>query len=60
MALGLWIAASVPTSEIRQIVGPLAVVVVLIFGGALANTEQITCILRWILYISPIFSALRR
>lgn len=55
IALGLWVAASVPTSEIGQIVGPLAVVVFLIFGGALANTNQITWILRWIQYLSPIF-----
>jgi hypothetical protein len=49
------VAASVPSTAIGQIVGPLMVVIFLIFGGALANTNEITWILRWIQYLSPIF-----
>lgn len=55
ITLGLLVAASVPSAAIGQIVGPLIVVVFLIFGGALANTSEITWILRWIQYLSPIF-----
>lgn len=55
ITLGLFVAASVPSSAVGQIVGPLVVVVFLIFGGALANSNEITWILRWIQYLSPIF-----
>lgn len=55
VSLGVAIAASVPSVEIGQIIGPLLIVVFLIFGGNLANANAVTWILRWIQYTSLIF-----
>lgn len=55
VSLGVAIGASVPSVEIGQIIGPLLIVVFLIFGGNLANANAVTWILRWIQYTSLIF-----
>ena len=55
ICLGIAIGAAVPSVEIGQIVGPLMIVVFLIFGGNLANADSVTWILRWIQYTSLIF-----
>lgn len=55
MAMGLFIASVSPSLQISQIIGPLLIVVFFIFGGNLANSNEITWILRWIQYISMVF-----
>lgn len=55
IGLGLCVASISPTVQISEIIGPLAIVIFLIFGGNLANSNTITWILRWIQYISIIF-----
>lgn len=57
IGMGLCIASISPTVQISQIIGPLIIVIFLIFGGNLANSNEITWILRWIQYISIIFYA---
>jgi hypothetical protein len=54
-SLALLVAASVPSLEIGMIVAPLTCVIFLVFGGNFANSGEITWILRWIQYISPVF-----
>jgi ABC-type multidrug transport system ATPase subunit len=54
-SLALLIAASVPSVEVGVIVAPLVMVIFLVYGGELANSGEITWILRWIQYISPVF-----
>lgn len=55
IGMGLMIASFSPSLAVSQIVGPLVIVVFFIFGGNLANSNEITWILRWIQYISPVF-----
>ena len=55
ICMDLCIASVSPTVQISEIIGPLVIVVLLIFGGNLANSNTITWILRWIQYISMIF-----
>lgn len=55
ICMGLCIASVSPTVQISEIIGPLFIVIFLIFGGNLANSNTITWILRWIQYISIIF-----
>jgi ABC-type multidrug transport system permease subunit len=55
IALGMAVAASVPTVQIGQVLGPLFIVIFLLFGGNLANASSVTWILRWIQYTSLIF-----
>ena len=55
IGLGLFVASMSPTVKISEIIGPLVIVIFLIFGGNLANSNTITWILRWIQYISIIF-----
>lgn len=55
LCLGLLIAGSVKTVQMGQIVGPMVMVVLLIFAGNLVNSRSITWILRWIQYTSIAF-----
>lgn len=55
IALGMFVAASVPSVQVGQVVGPLLIVIFLLFGGNLANAGSVTWILRWIQYTSLIF-----
>lgn len=55
IGLGLCVASISPTVQISEIIGPLVIVIFLIFGGNLANSNTITWILRWIQYISIVF-----
>lgn len=55
IGLGLCVASFSPNIKISQIIGPLIIVIFFIFGGNLANSNEITWILRWIQYISIIF-----
>lgn len=55
ITMGLMVAAAVKTSEMGQLLGPMLVAACLIFGGNLANNDQITWILRWLQYLSPVF-----
>ena len=56
-ALGMCVAASVPTVQLGQVIGTLVVIIFLLFAGNLANYRQVTWILRWIQYISIPFYA---
>ncbi|KAL3895831.1 MAG: hypothetical protein SGCHY_004460 [Lobulomycetales sp.] len=53
-SLGLAIGSAVPTVRIGQIIGPLIVVVFLLFAGNLLNLETLPVALKWLQYISPI------
>ena len=55
IGMGLFIAAISPTLQVSMIFGPLILVVFLLYGGNLANSNEITWILRWMQYISLIF-----
>lgn len=55
VAMGLFIASISPSLQVSQIIGPLIIVIFFIFGGNLANSNEITWILRWIQYISTVF-----
>lgn len=55
ITMGLMVAAAVTTTEMGQLLGPMLVAACLIFGGNLANNDQITWILRWLQYLSPVF-----
>lgn len=55
VALGIAIGASVPSVQTGQVIGPLIIVVFLLFGGNLANAASVTWILRWLQYISLVF-----
>ena len=57
IALGLAIAGSVPSVQIGQVVGPLVIVIFLLFAGNVANASSVTWILRWIQYTSLLFYA---
>lgn len=57
ICMGLCIASISPTVQISEIIGPLVIVIFLIFGGNLANSNEITWILRWIQYISIVYYA---
>ncbi|KAI8905043.1 P-loop containing nucleoside triphosphate hydrolase protein [Gorgonomyces haynaldii] len=50
--LGLAIGASVPNVTLGQILGPLIVVLFLIFGGLFVNLDKVPAALRWIQWIS--------
>lgn len=55
IALGIAIGASVPSVQAGQVIGPLIIVVFLLFGGNLANASSVTWILRWLQYTSLVF-----
>ncbi|KAI8905004.1 P-loop containing nucleoside triphosphate hydrolase protein [Gorgonomyces haynaldii] len=50
--LGLAIGASVPNVTIGQILGPLILVIFLIFGGLFVNLDKVPEVFRWIQWIS--------
>jgi ABC-type multidrug transport system permease subunit len=51
-ALGLAVGAGVPNVPIGQIVGPLIVTVLLLFGGPLVNLDQVPHVFRWMQWVS--------
>lgn len=53
-ALGLMIGSGVPNASIGLVVGPLLVVVFLLFGGQLINLKSLPASLKWVPYLSPI------
>lgn len=53
-SLGLFIGASVKDIQIGQIIGPLVVVLFLLFGGPVLSLRTTPWVLRWIMFISPI------
>ncbi|KAJ3064487.1 hypothetical protein HDU98_012104 [Podochytrium sp. JEL0797] len=52
ISLGLCIGSAVPTAEVGMAVGPLVVVLFMIFAGLLLNLTQVTWVLRWLQYLS--------
>ena len=57
VTLGLMIAAISSTVEFSLIIGPLLIIFLTVFGGVLADENQITWILLWIRYLSIIYYA---
>lgn len=55
ITMGLMVGAVVPNAGIGALLGPMLVAMSYIFGGSLANNDQVTWILRWLQYLSPIF-----
>ncbi|KAJ3087492.1 ATP-binding cassette sub- G member 2 [Quaeritorhiza haematococci] len=53
-SLGLAIGSAVPNSRVGQIVGPLVIVLFLLFGGQLLNLDNVPQVFRWIQWISII------
>lgn len=53
-SLGIAIGSAVPSVRVGQIVGPLIIVVFLLFGGQLINLDSLPDALKWIQYISAI------
>jgi ABC-type multidrug transport system permease subunit len=53
-ALGLFIGAAVPSVQVGQIVGPLSLILLLIFGGLFVNLAKVPEVFRWIQWVSYI------
>lgn len=51
-SLGIAIGSFVPNATVGQIIGPLIIVVFLIFGGQFVNLEKLPASLKWIQYLS--------
>ncbi|KAJ3110994.1 ATP-binding cassette sub- G member 2 [Phlyctochytrium bullatum] len=54
MALGLMIGSGVKSVRIGQIIGPLVIVLFLIFGGNFLNLDSVPIVFRWIQWVSLI------
>lgn len=50
-ALGLFIGSFVPSVTVGQIIGPLIIVIFLLFGGQLLNLGKVSWVFRWIQYV---------
>lgn len=48
------IGSAVPNVKVGQIVGPLLIVFMLLFGGQFLNLDAVTWVFRWIQYLSII------
>ncbi|KAJ1925242.1 hypothetical protein IWQ60_004678 [Tieghemiomyces parasiticus] len=55
VSLGMAVGAVFRRLPLSQIMAPLIIVILLIFGGNLANSASITPVLSWIRFISPVF-----
>jgi ATP-binding cassette subfamily G (WHITE) protein 1 len=53
--LGIMVSSGVPNSRVGQIVGPMIIVVFLIFGGQIVNVNTTPVVFRWIRWISLIY-----
>ncbi|TPX31490.1 hypothetical protein SmJEL517_g05210 [Synchytrium microbalum] len=51
-SVGLFLGSIIPNLVVGQIVGPLLIVVMLLFAGPLANLDTVPAALRWIQWIS--------
>ncbi|KAJ3412648.1 hypothetical protein HDV05_000398 [Chytridiales sp. JEL 0842] len=54
MALGIMIGSGVRNVRVGQVIGPLVVVLFLIFGGQVLNLDSVPVVFRWIQWISII------
>ncbi|KAJ3220186.1 ATP-binding cassette sub- G member 2 [Dinochytrium kinnereticum] len=54
MSMGLMIGSGVKNVRIGQIVGPLAIVLFLIFGGNFLNLDSVPIVFKWIQWVSLI------
>ncbi|KAJ3215521.1 ATP-binding cassette sub- G member 2 [Dinochytrium kinnereticum] len=54
MALGLMIGSGVKNVQVGQIIGPLVIVLFLVFGGNFLNLDSVPVIFKWIQWISLI------
>ncbi|KAI8900282.1 P-loop containing nucleoside triphosphate hydrolase protein [Globomyces pollinis-pini] len=53
-SLGLLISSAVPSTSVGQLVGPLVLILMMLFGGLLVNLDDLPVFLRWIQWISLI------
>jgi ABC-type multidrug transport system ATPase subunit/ABC-type multidrug transport system permease subunit len=53
-SFGLMIGAAVPNATIGQIVAPMIIIILMLFGGLLLNLDAVPVFLRWIQWISLI------
>ena len=53
-SLGLMISSFVPNAKVGQILGPLIIIVFLLFGGQLVNLDTVSPVFRWIQWLSII------
>ncbi|KAJ1968931.1 hypothetical protein IWQ62_000945 [Dispira parvispora] len=53
-SFGMATGALFPNIQMSQIMAPLLIVIFLLFGGNLVNVDDMTPVLSWIRYISPI------
>jgi ABC-type multidrug transport system permease subunit len=54
MSLGIMIGSGIKNVRVGQVIGPLIVVLFLIFGGQLLNLDSIPVVFKWIQWISII------
>ncbi|KAJ3103624.1 ATP-binding cassette sub- G member 2 [Phlyctochytrium planicorne] len=54
MSLGLMIGSGVKNVQVGQIIGPLVIVLFLVFGGNFLNLDSVPVVFKWIQWISPI------
>ncbi|KAI8852327.1 P-loop containing nucleoside triphosphate hydrolase protein [Chytridium lagenaria] len=54
MALGLMIGSGVKNVQVGQIIGPLVIVLFLVFGGNFLNLDTVPAVFKWIQWISLI------
>eukprot|EP01097_Dermamoeba_algensis_P001505 TRINITY_DN1565_c0_g1_i2.p1 TRINITY_DN1565_c0_g1~~TRINITY_DN1565_c0_g1_i2.p1 ORF type:complete len:647 (-),score=131.01 TRINITY_DN1565_c0_g1_i2:142-1992(-) len=53
-ALGLLISCAAPNAQVGAALGPLLVVILVLFSGFFVNIDQIPVWLRWLTYVSPL------
>ncbi|KAJ3088572.1 ATP-binding cassette sub- G member 2, partial [Quaeritorhiza haematococci] len=53
-AMGLAIGAGVPNARVGQVIGPLVIVLFLLFAGQLLNLDQVPVVFKWLQWISII------
>lgn len=53
--LGIMISSGVPNARVGQIVGPMIIVIFLIFGGQIVNVDTTPVVFRWIRWISLVY-----
>ncbi|KAJ1925810.1 hypothetical protein IWQ60_004328 [Tieghemiomyces parasiticus] len=55
VVLGMAVGAVFRRLQLSQIIAPLIIIFLLLFGGNLVNTDTVTPALSWIRFISPVF-----
>lgn len=53
--IGIMISSGVPNVRVGQIIGPIIIVVFLIFGGQIVNVSSTPIVFRWIRWVSLVY-----